>query len=69
MKEDTPGASLTDGKQTTQLLLTDNEPGNALEKQGGKPSKKERPDRSGLFRFSVMIASCLRELSYWTDFS
>ena len=48
MKEDVPGASLTDGRQTTQLLLTGNEPGNALEKEDGNPSKKERPDRSGL---------------------
>jgi hypothetical protein len=41
MKEVAPGASLTDGKQITQLLLTDNEPGNALEKQDGNPSKRK----------------------------
>jgi hypothetical protein len=36
MKQDVRGASLTDGRQTTPLLLTDNEHGNALEKQDGK---------------------------------
>jgi hypothetical protein len=49
MKEGAHGASLTDGRQITQLLPTDNAPGNASEKQDGKPSKEERPDRSGLF--------------------
>lgn len=41
MKEVAPGAFLMDGKQKTQLLLTDNEPGNALEKQDGNPSKRK----------------------------
>jgi hypothetical protein len=51
MKEDAPGASLTDGKQITQLLSTDNEPGSALEKQDGKPSKR----RAGLLRSFFVI--------------
>jgi hypothetical protein len=68
MKEDVPGASLTDGRQITQLLLTGNEPGNALEKEDGNPSKKERPDRSGLFRFSVKILLIVFLNSYRTDF-
>jgi len=41
-KEVAPGASLTDGRQTTQLWLRGNEPGNALEKRDG--NLKERPD-------------------------
>lgn len=45
-ERDAPGASLTDGKQTTHLLLTDSETGNALEKQDGNPSEHERPDCS-----------------------
>ena len=40
VKEDAPGASLTDGRQATQqCLLTDSETGNALEKQDGNPSE------------------------------
>ena len=39
MKEVAPGASLTDGKQTTRPFLTNSETGSALEKQDGNPSK------------------------------
>jgi hypothetical protein len=46
MKEVAPGAFLMDGKQTTQLLLTGSEPGNALEKKDGNPSKR----KAGLLR-------------------
>ena len=35
MTEVARGASLTDGRQTTQRWLTGNEPGNALEKRDG----------------------------------
>ena len=52
MKEDAPGVSLTDGRQTTQLLLTDNEPGNALEKHDGNPSRKGSIARA-FFRYQI----------------
>ena len=61
MKEDALGASLMDGKLTTQLLLTDNEHGSALEKQDGKPSTK-KPDCSGLFRSSFEIKSLVLDV-------
>ena len=41
MKEVAPGASLTDGKQTTRPFLTDSETGSASEKQGGSPPKRK----------------------------
>ena len=48
-KRNAPFVSHMDGRQVTQQgLLTDRETGNASEKQDGKPSEKERPDRSGL---------------------
>lgn len=57
MKEVAPGASLTDGKRTTRLFLTDSEIGNASEKQGGSSSKKEagslRPFSLGSYSFSL----------------
>jgi hypothetical protein len=39
----------TDGRPSIQRLLTDSGTGNALEKQDGNPSKKQRPDKPGLF--------------------
>ena len=67
MKEVAPGASLTDGKRTTRLFLTDSETGNASEKQGGSPSKKE----AGLIRpFSFVSFSInfVFELSFPSAF-
>ena len=61
MKEVAPGASLTDGKRTTRLFLTDSETGNASEKQGGSPSKKE----AGLIRpFSFVSFSFIFSLNF-----
>jgi hypothetical protein len=51
MKEDAPGASHMDGKQTTLLLLTDSEIGNALEKQDGNSSQKKTLNYRGLLFF------------------
>ena len=48
MKEGAHGASLTDGRQITQLLPTDNELGNASEKQDGS-HLKGKAGLSGLF--------------------
>jgi hypothetical protein len=52
-KEGVRFASLTDGRQTTQLLLTDNEPGNALEKQDGNHLRR-KGRIAPAFLFSLM---------------
>jgi hypothetical protein len=52
-KRNAPFVSHMDGRQVTQRgLPTDREPGNALEKQDGSPSK-ERPDCSGFFYYPI----------------
>jgi hypothetical protein len=68
-KRNAPFVSHMDGRQVTQRgLPTDREPGKALEKQDGSPSKR----KAGLlrpFHYSDMITDCLLELSYRTGFS
>jgi hypothetical protein len=49
MKEAAPGASLTDGKQTTRPFLTDSETGSDSEKQDGSPSKRKGRIASAFF--------------------